>query len=76
MIPGIKLGFELNMKPLSNVNRLLRYLHDTMDIRYKQKFFRPLYGGDSENQLCIIPWSLDVASINTQIRPDDLRDLI
>jgi len=66
----------LNAKRPSNVNRILRYLHDTIDIRYKQKFFRPLNGGDSENQLCIIPWSLDAVSINTQIEPDNLRDLI
>jgi hypothetical protein len=55
---------------------ILRYLHDTWNIRYRQKVFKPFSSANDIESQTIIPWSIPMISANIHVDDHALREII
>ena len=55
---------------------ILRYLHDTWNIRYRQKVFKPFSSANDIEHQTIIPWSIPMISVNVLVDDHALREII
>lgn len=55
---------------------ILRYLHDTGSIRYRQKVFKPFSSANDIESQTVIPWSIPMISANVHVDDHTLREII
>ena len=55
---------------------ILRYLHDTWNIRYRQKVFKPFSSANDIESQTVIPWSISMISVNVHVDDHALREII